>query len=126
MMRNRREFFHTTVHGMGAAMLGKKAWALAEEPISAQSDPTDPVPPALVEAISKLKASRKALAGEPFRPLYHLSPPREFTPSPDGINLGMLDPQGIAFWKGKYHLFYCCMDGMGHAISDDLVQWEDL
>lgn len=115
-MRNRREFLSTTALGVGGAMLGRKAWALAENPISAQDNPTSPVSSQWVEAISKLKVDRKALAGDPFRPIYHLSSPRG----------QMHDPGGIAFWKGKYHLFYIAPEGKGHAVSDDLVHWEDL
>ncbi len=49
--------------------------------------------------------------------------------SPDGrIN----DPNGLCFWKGKYHLFYqqyptaYPRQHWGHAVSEDMVHWRDL
>jgi len=60
--------------------------------------------------------SRQSLAEDPFRPLYHFSSPK-----------GKLwDPGGFCKWKGRYHLFYIGWGGKGHAVSDDLVHWEDL
>ena len=60
--------------------------------------------------------SRQALATDPFRPLYHFSSPK-----------GKLwDPGGFCKWKGKYHLFYIGWGGKGHAVSDDMVHWQDL
>ena len=60
--------------------------------------------------------SRQSLAEDPFRPLYHFSSPK-----------GKLwDPGGFCKWKGRYHLFYIGWGGKGHAVSDDLVYWEDL
>jgi len=76
-------------------------------------------------------AAREALADDPARPLYHLSPPGKF----------MNDPNGLCQWGGRYHLFYQFHPaGMepggfkspsvgvcwGHAVSDDLVNWRDL
>lgn len=70
----------------------------------------------------KFKASRERLAGDPYRPLYHFSPPENV----------MNDPNGLCQWRGRYHLFYQFVpDGQnrvhwGHAVSDDLFRWRDL
>jgi len=65
--------------------------------------------------------TRQLLAGNPYRPLYHFSPPVS----------GLHDPAGLCWWQGNYHLFYLCSPsgvqwGRGHAVSDDLVHWRDL
>ena len=58
------------------------------------------------------------------RPSYH------FLPAANWMN----DPNGVIQWKGRYHLFFQYNpDGAyhanmhwGHAVSDDLVHWEEL
>ncbi len=66
--------------------------------------------------------SRKELAGDPHRPMYHYVNP--------GGRLN--DPDGLCFWKGRWHLFYQAYPAKdprqhwGHAVSDDLVHWRDL
>lgn len=58
------------------------------------------------------------------RPLFHLTPPTGW----------MNDPNGFSFYKGRFHLFFqynpysTHWDTMhwGHAVSDDLLQWEYL
>ena len=61
---------------------------------------------------------------EEFRPRAH------FTPEKNWIN----DPNGLLYYKGKYHLFYqhnpsgILWGNMswGHSVSSDLLQWEHL
>lgn len=63
-----------------------------------------------------------SLYGENFRPDFHFTPERNW----------MNDPNGLLFYKGKYHLFYqhnpegILWGNMswGHATSTDLLQWE--
>lgn len=60
---------------------------------------------------------------ELYRPLYHYSPNANW----------MNDPNGLVYYKNKYHLFYQYNpNGLhpgntswGHAISSDLVNWEE-
>jgi hypothetical protein len=40
--------------------------------------------------------NRKSAAADPFRPLYHFSPP----------GFGLHDVAGLCKWQGQYHLFY--------------------
>ena len=70
----------------------------------------------------RFQASRKELESDPHRPIYHYVNPE-----------GMLnDPNGLCFWKGRWHLFYQAYppedprQHWGHAVSDDLVHWRDL
>ena len=75
--------------------------------------------------VEQIPPPRQPMTTDPYRPLYHFSPPANY--------LG--DPNGTIFWKGKYHLFYQYNpDGAfdnskrmhwGHAVSEDLVHWAD-
>lgn len=66
--------------------------------------------------------SRKRLAADRFRPIYHYV-------NPEG-NLN--DPNGLCYWKGNWHLFYQAYppedprQHWGHAISKDMIHWRDL
>ncbi len=74
------------------------------------------------DTLRRFRESRESLASDPYRPLYHLSPPEN----------SMNDPNGLCQWQGRYHLFYqfkpVGIDRVhwGHAVSDDLVAWRDL
>lgn len=74
------------------------------------------------EDLNEYRRAREALAGDPYRPLYHFSPPGGH----------MNDPNGLCQWQGKYHLFYQRRQAAsgrvhwGHTVSDDLVHWRDL
>ncbi|QZP36234.1 GH32 C-terminal domain-containing protein [Halobaculum magnesiiphilum] len=68
-------------------------------------------------------AVRDRLADDHHRPAYHLSPPANW----------LNDPNGLIEYEGEYHVFYQYNPGgpfhnaihWGHAVSDDLVHWED-
>lgn len=70
-----------------------------------------------------LAAMRERLDGDPQRPSYHLTPPANW----------LNDPNGLIEWNDRYHVFYQYNPGgpmhgtihWGHAVSDDLVHWED-
>jgi len=84
-----------------------------------------------VEVYSKAACAlrRWHLEKDPYRPTYHFTGPESW------IN----DPNGPIYYQGKYHLFYQfdpqVDDGKGgwrrsarcwgHAVSTDLVHWED-
>ncbi|MDO6437661.1 glycoside hydrolase family 32 protein [Cyclobacterium sp. 1_MG-2023] len=61
---------------------------------------------------------------EAYRPQFHFSPPANW----------MNDPNGMVFHKGEYHLFYQYYPDSnvwgpmhwGHAVSKNLVEWENL
>ena len=69
------------------------------------------------EQLTAFRDARRRLAADPYRPTYHFV-------VPEGL---MNDPNGAAFWRGQYHLFYQFFpkgaEGMhwGHTVSDDLV-----
>jgi len=85
---------------------------LAEQERQLESDPL----------IRRFAESRGRLAGDPHRPLYHFVSPEST----------MNDPNGLCFWRGRWHLFYQgypvedTRQHWGHCVSDDLVHWRDL
>ena len=80
--------------------------------------------PAPLNLPTDVAKSRRRLAADPHRPLYHFLPPANF----------LKDPNGLLYWKGRYHLFYQSnpldMTDLNmtwsHAVSEDLVHWTDL
>ena len=78
------------------------------------------------ELLQEFRDSRERLAADPYRPLYHFSPPKD----------AMNDANGLCQWQGRYHLFYQFFGTSkpvgqnrvywGHTVSDDLVRWRDL
>ncbi|MEI7591472.1 MAG: glycoside hydrolase family 32 protein, partial [Deltaproteobacteria bacterium] len=83
------------------------------------------------ELMLRFASSRQRLAADRYRPLYHfVSPENELN-----------DPNGLCFWKGRWHMFYQAYPAdefpepadipkrrqhWGHAVSDDMVHWRDL
>ena len=73
------------------------------------------------ELLKRMKEVREAYQ-DPHRPQFHYVNPE-----------GMLnDPNGLCYWKDHWHLFYQAYppedprQHWGHAISRDLIRWEDL
>ena len=72
--------------------------------------------------LQRMNEYRKSYEGDPHRPIYHYVNPEST----------LNDPNGLCFWEGKWHLFYQAYppedprQHWGHAISDDLIHWEDL
>lgn len=72
--------------------------------------------------VKRFAESREKLKEDPYRPEYHYV-------NPEGR---LNDPNGLAFWKGYWHLFYQAYppedprQHWGHAISKDLIHWQDL
>lgn len=72
--------------------------------------------------LQRMRAERANLATDPHRPIYHYV-------NPEG---SLNDPNGLCFWNGYWHLFYQAYppedprQHWGHAISTDLIHWEDL
>jgi len=71
-----------------------------------------------------LALRRCMIAKDPHYPVYHFAGPESW------VN----DANGVIYHQGKYHLFYQfdpIVDGVrsarcwGHAVSEDLVHWED-
>lgn len=72
--------------------------------------------------MQRFAASRKAFAGDPYRPSYHFVSPEST----------LNDSNGLCFWNGLWRLFYqgCPPEDprehWGHAVSEDLIHWQDL
>ena len=73
--------------------------------------------------MARFAVSRRELASDPHRPLYHFVSPEST----------LNDPNGLSFWQGRWHLFYqgyppedAGRVHWGHAVSDDLIHWRDL
>ena len=72
--------------------------------------------------MERFAQSRKQLASDRYRPIYHYVNPE------NTLN----DGNGLCFWQERWHLFYQAYppedsrQHWGHAVSDDLIHWEDL
>ncbi|MDE0140500.1 MAG: glycoside hydrolase family 32 protein [Caldilineaceae bacterium] len=85
---------------------------LAEQEVALEANPL----------LQRLHAYRKRYEGDLHRPIYHYVNPE------NTLN----DPNGLSFWQDRWHLFYQSYppedprQHWGHAISDDLIHWQDL
>jgi beta-fructofuranosidase len=72
--------------------------------------------------LRRFAESRRKMAPDPYRPLYHFVSPEST----------LNDPNGLCFWNGRWHLFYQAYppenrnQHWGHTVSDDLIHWRDL
>jgi beta-fructofuranosidase len=72
--------------------------------------------------LKRFADSRRRQSSDRYRPLFHFVSPEST----------LNDPNGLSFWKGNWHMFYQAYppedkrQHWGHAISKDLVHWQDL
>jgi len=110
---------------------GNKAYCQVSTPDNTSKVPKYKFPLTMEEQLEYLKInpllirmneSRKKMAGDKYRPIYHYV-------NPEGR---LNDPNGLCYWNGFWHLFYQAYppedprQHWGHAISKDLIHWEDL
>ena len=133
---NRRNFLKTT--GMGVASLMFAGCSGLDKSRSREEGLAQPVLAFrdVVKSKSIATYSKAALnlrkwmiRSDPYYPTYHFAGPESW------IN----DPNGPIYYKGKYHLFYQfdpqvadgsggwkrTMRTWGHAVSNDLLHWQD-
>ncbi|WP_139905568.1 cell wall-binding repeat-containing protein [Clostridium thermarum] len=71
----------------------------------------------------QMELERSDYDGDMYRPQYHFMPPGNW----------MNEPHGPIYYNGKYHIFYQANPrgpywhyiNWGHAVSDDMVHWEE-
>ncbi|MHB1305705.1 MAG: GH32 C-terminal domain-containing protein [Limisphaerales bacterium] len=105
------------------APMDVSAWRGQNVALQVDRLPEDSSALSSIEPGDSLKGAED-LYGEPLRGQFHFSPRR-------GWNN---DPNGLAFFKGEYHLFFQHNPygwgwgnmHWGHAVSRDLVHWEEL
>lgn len=119
--KTRRDFFKNSFHVSVAAGATATFWNTHFHTVEAEDgDATDSAEAYTAQAME----TRRNLASDPDRPLYHYLSPNNY--------LG--DPNGTIYWKGNYHLFYQWNPyepedrrmHWGHAVSSDLLHWRDL
>ena len=73
--------------------------------------------------VQDLAQLRKDHQIDPHIPNYHFYAPNNL----------LNDPNGFCYWQNKWHLFYQaypnespCNAHWGHAVSEDLIHWQDL
>ncbi len=79
------------------------------------------IPSACLDPLIKPADNTQPYYTEPYRPQFHFSPKENW----------MNDPNGLVFYKGRYHLFYQYYPDStvwgpmhwGHATSSDLTHW---
>jgi beta-fructofuranosidase len=100
----REDYTSKVPHRIYAETLAEQEAQLAEDPI-----------------LQRFRVSRAELVKDPHHPRYHLVSPE----------VSFWDPNGFCYWQGRYHLFYQInppedpRQHWGHAVSDNLVHWED-
>jgi len=134
-MKKCRSLAFLSVATSAALMAGfgmeQGTFAQAKQPDNTSRVPAFTFADTLAEQEAQLKTnplllrfaeSRKKMAADPYRPIYHYV-------NPEGR---LNDPNGLCFWQGRWHLFYQAYppedprQHWGHAVSDDLIHWRDL